>query len=98
MLNTLPPGQYEIISTIACESSPQFFKVLTLHSPEERNIETERSRSVSNPGRLQRIRAEDSGDFSAALQTVVPSLEQSRKQPDSCYTHKGPDGPQLTLM
>lgn len=53
-----------------CQSSPQFFKVLTLHSLEERNIETERSRSVSNPGRLQRIRVEDSGDFSAALQTV----------------------------
>lgn len=87
----------------AVHSSSLRLKVLTLHSRELRDTqserERERDRSVSNHGSLQRIRAEESGNFSAALQTgeSFPS-GQSQKQADSCCTHKGPDGPQLTLM
>lgn len=110
LLKALSRGQYEIIWTRVCQSGPQlFFETQGADTTQpwaerhtERGWERQRERDLARSATVAVCRGSEqreSGNFSAALQTgesFPPG--QSQKQADSCCTHKGPDGPQLTLM
>ena len=112
LLKALSPGQYEIIWTRLCQSGPQlFFETqgadttqpwAERHTEREREKEREKERDLARSATMAACRGSEQR---RAVISVLLFRQESpfplgshKKQADSCCTHKGPDGPQLTLM